>query len=109
MKMDMLQMLGTMMLPAGAMAYGLGLMMHAAASAAFGLAYAGLFNALELEATAAWGLLFGLVHWMVAGMAMGMMPIMHPQTLSPPLAVSFPLWFLRPGGSYLQHSLDVLR
>lgn len=42
MKMDMLQMLGTMMLPAGAMAYGLGLMMHAVASAAFGLAYAGV-------------------------------------------------------------------
>lgn len=82
MKMDMLQMLGTMMLPAGAMAYGLGLMMHASASAAFGLVYAGLFDALELEATAAWGLLFGLVHWMVAGMAMGMMPIMHPRIRS---------------------------
>jgi len=90
MKMDMLQMLGTMMLPVGAMAYGLGLMMHAVASAAFGIVYAGLFHALDLEATAAWGLLFGLVHWMVAGMAMGMMPIMHPRIRSGEIAAPGP-------------------
>lgn len=28
-------------------------------------------------AEAAWGLLFGLAHWAVVGMALGMMPMMH--------------------------------
>ena len=31
------------------------------------------------SAEAAWGLLFGLAHWAVVGMALGMMPMMHPR------------------------------
>ncbi len=25
-----------------------------------------------------WGLLFGAVHWLISGMMLGMMPVMHP-------------------------------
>jgi hypothetical protein len=79
MKMNILLLLGTMMVPAGVLAYVLGLMMHAGASAAFGLIHVGVFEVLDIEPNAAWGLLFGLGHWAVAGMAMGMMPMMHPR------------------------------
>ena len=78
MRMNLLLMLGTMMLPAGVMAYLAGAMIHAVMSIAFGLIHAGAFVGLDIDsATAAWGLLFGLVHWAVVGMALGMMPLMH--------------------------------
>lgn len=79
MRMNVLLMLGTMMLPAGAMAYGAGLVMHAGASIVFGLIHGAVFAAADLEtATGAWGLLFGLVHWGVSGMALSMVGMMHP-------------------------------
>ena len=78
MRMNLFLMLGTMMLPAGPLAYMAGAMIHAMMSVAFGLIHAGIFAGADIEsATAAWGLLFGLVHWGVVGMALGMMPIMH--------------------------------
>jgi hypothetical protein len=78
MRMNLLPMLGTMMLPMGPMAYVAGGMVHGVMSAVFGLVHAGVFAGLDIEsATAAWGLLFGLVHWAAAGMALGMMPLMH--------------------------------
>ncbi len=78
MRMNLLLMLGTMMLPAGVMAYLAGAMIHAVLSIAFGLIHVGAIAVFDIEsATAAWGLLFGLVHWAVVGMALGMMPLMH--------------------------------
>ncbi|MFQ5878916.1 MAG: hypothetical protein ACE5IZ_01915 [Dehalococcoidia bacterium] len=80
MKMNLLLLLGTMMVPAGVVAYMMGAMMHAGASAIFGIIHGAVFSAGDItDAAAAWGLLFGLVHWAVAGMALGMMPMMHPR------------------------------
>ncbi len=37
------------------------------------------FTAFGLETSlAAWGILFGFVHWLVSGMGLGMLPTMHP-------------------------------
>ncbi len=80
MKMNLFMMLGTMMLPAGALAFAMGAMVHAGMSVVFGLVHAGIYSAADIgSAQAAWGLLFGLVHWTVVGMALGMMPLMHPR------------------------------
>jgi hypothetical protein len=80
MKMDMPMMLGTMFLPKGPAAWLLGLMMHFAMGVAFLIVYAALFDAFGLEdGLAGWGALFGLVHGVIAGMAMGMMGMMHPR------------------------------
>jgi len=80
MRMDMPMMLGTMLLRKGPAAWLLGLMMHFAMGVAFLIAYAALFDALALEdGLAGWGALFGLVHGVVAGTAMGMMGVLHPR------------------------------
>jgi len=78
MKMNLFAMLGTMVLPAGAAAFLMGAMMHAVMSVGFGLIHGAVFAAADIDsAEAAWGLLFGLVHWAVVGMALGMLPLMH--------------------------------
>ena len=79
MKMNLFKLLGTMMVPAGAMAYVAGAMMHGVMSIVFGIIHASAYAAFGLETgLIAWGLLFGVVHWMVVGMGLGMMPTMHP-------------------------------
>ncbi|MEE9277937.1 MAG: hypothetical protein V3V06_05960 [Dehalococcoidia bacterium] len=81
MRMDLFLLLGTMMTPRidRVMAYMMGAMMHAGASILFAFAHVGVFVAADIETDlAAWGLLFGAVHYMLSGMAMGMMPMMHP-------------------------------
>jgi len=82
MRMDLLLLLGTMV-PAPvsrAMAYGLGGLMHAAASIAFAFAHVGVFVAADIDSDfAVWGLLFGAGHWALSGMALGMMPVLHPR------------------------------
>ena len=79
MKMNLFLMLGTMMLPRGGMAYAGGAMMHAVSSIGFALIHVALYNAFSLETElAAWGVLFGLGHWAVSGMGLGMIPVMHP-------------------------------
>ena len=83
MKMNLFYLLGTMMLPAGAMVYIAGAMMHGMMSVAFGLVHTGLYQAFGLESGLwAWGLLFGLLHWIVVGVGMGMMSIVHPRIRS---------------------------
>ena len=78
MKMNLFSLLGTMMLDRGPMAYVMGTMVHAGMSVGFGLVHVALFDAFDLDSSlAAWGLLFGLVHWAIVGMALGMMPVMH--------------------------------
>lgn len=87
MKMNLLLLLGTMMVPAGVVAYLMGAMMHAGASIVFGLIHGAVFSGADItDAAAAWGLLFGLVHWAVVGMALGMMPMMHPRIRSGEMA-----------------------
>ena len=78
MKMDLLKLLGTMMLPRSAMTYPMGLATHIGFSIVFALIHVGLYQAFNLESQlAAWGILFGAGHAVIAGMAMGMMPSMH--------------------------------
>ncbi len=80
MKMNLFMMLGSMMLPVGAAAFVMGAMVHAGMSVAMGVAHGAVFAAADIDSDeAAWGLLFGLVHWAVVGMALGMMPLMHPR------------------------------
>lgn len=83
MKMNLFMMLGSMVFPVGAAAFVMGAMIHAVMSIAFGLIHGAVFAAADIDsAQAAWGLLFGLVHWAVVGMALGMMPLMHPRIRS---------------------------
>ena len=83
MKMNLFMMLGSMMLPVGAAAFVMGAMVHAGMSVAFGLIHGAVFAAADINsAEAAWGLLFGVVHWGVVGIALGMMPLMHPRMRS---------------------------
>lgn len=80
MKMDMPMTLGTMFLPKGNAAWALGLMVHLMMGAAFFIIYAALFNAFDIESgIASWAALFGVVHGSIAGMAFGMMPVLHPR------------------------------
>ncbi len=84
MKMNFLLIVGTMFLPAGPAAYGAGLMVHAMMSAVFGLVHGGLLETSGVTspgAGAGLGALFGLGHAAIAGMALGMMPMLHPRML----------------------------
>ena len=77
--MNLFLMLGTMMVRNKMMAYVAGAMMHAMMSIVFGLIHVAFFNAFDLETgLVAWGILFGLVHWLITGMGLGMVPVMHP-------------------------------
>ena len=83
MKMNLFMMLGSMMLPVGAAAFVMGAMVHAGMSVIFGLIHGAIIAAADIDsAEAAWGLLFGLVHWAAVGMALGMLPLMHPRIRS---------------------------
>ena len=79
MKMNLFLMLGTMMFRDRTMAIVAGGMMHAVMSIVFGLIHVAFFGAFDLETElVAWGILFGVVHWMISGMGLGMMPMIHP-------------------------------
>ncbi len=78
MRMNLFLMLGTMMVFRGGMAaYVMGAMVHAVMSIVFGLIHIGVLSALGVEGGVGIGLLFGLVHWAVVGMAFGMIRPMH--------------------------------
>ena len=79
MKMNLFLLLGTMIFNNKQLAYVAGGTMHAVMSVAFGLVHVALYNAFGLEsALVAWGILFGFGHWLVTGMGLSMVPIMHP-------------------------------
>ena len=79
MKMNLFLMLGTMFFRDRPMAYVAGAMMHAMMSIVFALVHVAFFTAFDLDTSlAAWGIVFGVIHWMVSGMGLGMMPTMHP-------------------------------
>jgi len=74
-----------------------GWMMHAMMGIAFGLIYAFLWSNGILAPTWLGGLVFGAVQWLVVGMIMGMMPLMHVGIRQG--IVSAPgLWMTRNGG-----------
>ena len=82
MKMNLLLMLGTMIVPAGAMAYLVGLMMHAMMSVLFGVAHGALLASVDVDSAApglGLGVLFGFGHAFVTGAMLGVMPLMHPR------------------------------
>lgn len=79
MPMNILHMLGTMMTRSTGPAYIMGAMMHGVMGIVFALIHVAVFVAFGLEdGLIAWGILFGVVHWVIVGMGMGMMGTMHP-------------------------------
>ena len=83
MKMNLFMLLGSMMLPVGAAAFVAGAMMHVMMSIVFGLAHGAVFAAADINSSeAAWGLLFGAAHWVMSGMALAMLPLVHPRVRS---------------------------
>ena len=74
-KMDMPALLGSMFgAPGNQM---MGLAMHFMMGIVFGVIYAVLFSAISGMNIIILGLGFGVVHWLIAGMMTGMMPMMH--------------------------------
>lgn len=80
MPMDMPLLLGLMVRDDGsAGTYVVGGIVHLMMGAAFGIVYAALFDLLKVDPTWGWGALFGAVHGVIAGFALGMMPAFHPR------------------------------
>jgi hypothetical protein len=73
-KMDIVGMLGSMF---GKPNRTLGWMMHMMMGIVFSLIYAFAWSIGIGSATWLNGLIFGAVHWLIVGMIMGMMPMMH--------------------------------
>ena len=73
-EMDIIGMLGTMF---GKSNRALGTTMHLMMGVIFALVYAVLWNAGIGSATLLGGLIFGSVHWVITGMMMGVIPMMH--------------------------------
>lgn len=73
-KMDIVGLLGSMF---GKDNRSLGWIMHLMMGMVFGLVYAFLWSIGIGAATWSFGLLFGAVHWLIVGLVMGMIPLMH--------------------------------
>lgn len=74
-KMAIWEVLGAMFSPAGNT--GLGWMMHLMMGVIFGIIYTALWAAGIGSVIVASGIIFGIIHWLVAGLMMGAMPMMH--------------------------------
>jgi hypothetical protein len=72
------QMMGTMFVPPGTTAFLLGLFIHLMVSGLIALIYAWGFEHVTHRAGFLVGLGFAVVHTVIAGIVMGMMPMMHP-------------------------------
>lgn len=80
MRMNLFFLLGSLVFRQGAMVYVLGALVHGVLSIVFGLIHVALYQAFELVASlASWGLLFGLGHYLIIGIALGLLPIVHPR------------------------------
>jgi hypothetical protein len=78
MKMDLLKLMGTVMMPVSSITYPVGLMLHLVMSIVFALIHVVLYDAFNIETSlAAWGILFGLGHALISGIGFGTMPLMH--------------------------------
>jgi hypothetical protein len=94
-RMDIVSLLGSMFSAKSNQA--LGWMMHLMMGIVFALIYAFLWSSGISGATWVGGLIFGAVQWLVVGMVMGMMPMMHVGIKSG--AVKAPgLWMTSNGG-----------
>jgi uncharacterized membrane protein YagU involved in acid resistance len=74
-KMAIWETLGAMFSPDGNVS--LGWVMHLMMGLIFGIIYAALWTAGLGSVTVVGGLIFGIVHWLVVGLMMGGMPMMH--------------------------------
>jgi hypothetical protein len=74
-KMDIVGMLGSMFQSDSNRSLGWGI--HLMMGIIFALTYAALWSIGIGSATLLWGLAFGAVHWLGAGMMMGGVPVMH--------------------------------
>ncbi|MEW6403361.1 MAG: DUF6789 family protein [Chloroflexota bacterium] len=94
-KMDIVSLLGSMFSAKSNQA--LGWVMHLMMGVVFALIYAFLWSLGFGAATWGIGLIFGAIHWLVVGMVMGMIPMMHAGIKSG--AVQAPgLWMTNNGG-----------
>lgn len=74
-KMDMPGLLGSMFgAPGNKM---MGLVMHFMMGIVFAIVYAILFSTISDPSIIVLGVIFGVVHWLIAGFMTGMMPMMH--------------------------------
>lgn len=79
MTMNILWMEGSMVAQQRPAGYGIGAMMHVVMGIVFALVHVAIYQAAGLTTgLAAWGLLFGVGHWAIAGAALGMLPGLHP-------------------------------
>ena len=79
MPMDLSMMEGTLLVrPPGPVAWVVGFLMHLILSGLIALLYAWAFEHVTHRAGAGVGALFGLVHAVLAGLFMGMVPAIHP-------------------------------
>lgn len=76
-------MLGTMVTDPGTTAWLVGFVMHLMISGAIALIYAWAFEHVTHRAGWVVGVGFGVVHAIIAGVVMGMMPMMHPRMPNP--------------------------
>lgn len=74
-KMDMVGMLGSMFGAPGSRV--LGWVIHLMMGVVFALIYTYLWSIGVGSATVLFGLLFGFVHWLIVGLMMGVIPMMH--------------------------------
>ena len=83
-------MMGTMFMKPGTTAFIVGLMMHLVISGLIALLYALGFEKVTHRAGTGVGAGFSVIHILIGGMFMGMMPMMHPRI--PPM--NAPGWFM---------------
>jgi len=86
-------MLGTMVTDPGTTAWMIGFVTHLMISGAIALIYAWAFEHVTHRAGWLVGAGFGVVHAIIAGMVMGMMPMIHPRMPNP----------VMPPGAFMSH------
>ena len=84
---------GTMLMDPGPVAWILGFVMHLVLSGLIALVYAWGFEHVTHRAGWLVGAGFGILHAIIAGMVMGMMPMIHPRMPSP----------VMPPGAFMSH------
>lgn len=78
--MDISRIWGSMFMLHGAAGWLVGLVIHLLGSAGIALIYAWAFNVLGMSDNLwLWGLLDGLIHWMIAGVFFAVLPALHPE------------------------------
>ena len=94
-KMDIVSLLGSMFSAKSNLV--LGWTMHLMMGVVFALVYASIWSLGFGAATWGIGLIFGAIHWLIVGMVMGMIPMVHVGIKSG--AVQAPgLWMTKNGG-----------